>query len=65
MTEDQVRDKVRKLISANGDENVSAVARELKVSVSYLHDFLRGRRAPGKAILRALNMRRVVDYRGQ
>ena len=61
MTEDQVRDKVRKLISVSGG-NATAVARELGVSASYLHDFMDGRRMPGRKILSALGLRRVVTY---
>lgn len=40
-----------------------ALAEKLGVSPMYLHDVLHDRREPGKAILDALNLERVVSYR--
>ena len=62
MTEEQVRDKVRKIVEA-ADGNVSQVARELNISPQYLHDFLNGRRQPGDKILSAVGITKVVTYR--
>jgi hypothetical protein len=39
-----------------------AVAYELDVSPQYLHDVLKGRREPGKAILEPMGLVKVVRY---
>jgi hypothetical protein len=62
MTEDQVRDKVRKIVEATGD-NVTEVARDFNISPQYLHDFLKGRRGPGKSILKAVGLQKTTIYR--
>lgn len=38
-------------------------AREHGISPGYVNDVLNGRREPGKAILEALGLERVVSYR--
>jgi transcriptional regulator with XRE-family HTH domain len=38
------------------------LAEQLKISPAYLGDVLHGRREPGKAILDALKLKRVVNY---
>jgi len=40
-----------------------ALARELGISLSYLSQIMRGRRAPGRKVLEALGLRRAVEYR--
>jgi transcriptional regulator with XRE-family HTH domain len=39
-----------------------ALARELGVSVSYLSQVIRGRKAPGRKVLEALGLRREANY---
>jgi len=39
-----------------------AWARDHDVTGQYVHDVLKGRRAPGQAIIAALGLRRVVSY---
>lgn len=63
MTEEQVIDKIRKLVAATPASNVSEVARTLGVSPQYLHDVLNGKREPGPSILQGLGVQKVVSYR--
>jgi hypothetical protein len=46
-----------------GKGSQAELARELDVSPQYLHDVLNGRREPGRKILKALGVERVVSYR--
>jgi hypothetical protein len=41
---------------------LKSVSEDLSVSVSYLHDVVRGRRKPGKKILKGLGIERRVEY---
>ena len=54
--------EVRELLLAAVDGNQASWAREHGVSAPYVHDVLRGRRAPGAAILEALRLRKIVRY---
>jgi hypothetical protein len=59
MTEQEIKQELRSRVS---DETLKTVAGELKVSVSYLHDVVRGRRKPGRKILKGLGLARRVEY---
>lgn len=60
LTEQQVRDLVRKLV---GNGKQQDAARQLGIGDAYLSNFLSGRYAPGKPLLAGLGMERVVLYR--
>ena len=49
--------------SANQRGSQRALAKELGVSEAYLSDVINGRRDPGRKILKALGLERVVAYR--
>lgn len=59
MTGSAVRDRLRALVRRHGDQLRAASA--MRVSPQYISNVLRGQ-APGPKILRALGLRRVVDY---
>lgn len=61
LTEDQVRRKVESEMIKAG--SIRALAREWRISASYLCDFLNGRRGPGPQILRPLGLIQVVEVR--
>ena len=56
-----VPQKLRQWAKQRGSQR--ALARELGVSEAYLSDIINGRRDPGRKILKALGLERVVDYR--
>ncbi len=56
MTEQQMRDVVRKEMEAVG--GLRKAARKWGVSSAYLHDCLNGRRLPGPSILKPLGYER-------
>lgn len=56
---DDVRDMLRELARPSTD---AALAKNLKLSPSYLSDVLLGRREPGPKLLAALGLRKVVSY---
>lgn len=56
---EQVLRTLRKFI---GENDQKTAAKKLGVSPSYLSDVLTGRREPGKKMLNALGMKRVVRY---
>jgi hypothetical protein len=60
MTAEKVRNKLASAISEAG----SAVnwARHYGVSPAYVSDVLKGHKAPGKKILAALGLVRVIEY---
>jgi lambda repressor-like predicted transcriptional regulator len=58
MTESEVRAKVEAEVQRAG--SMRALAREWGMSVSYLSDFLAGRRGPGPQILDPLGLVQVV-----
>ena len=58
-TAEQVRDLIR--AQANGNQAAWALQHEL--SPTYVSDVLTGRREPGRRILNALNLERVMLYR--
>lgn len=60
MTEDEVRQEVRRICEARGTQK--AYADEIGVTAAYLHDFLNEKRGPGPSILKALGLRKVVRY---
>lgn len=55
-------EEVRARLEAASNGNRAAWARANGLSAQYVNDVLVGRRAPGKGILDALNLRRVVTY---
>jgi hypothetical protein len=59
MTETEVKQELRQQVA---EKTLAYVASELKVSISYLHDVVRGRRRPGRKILRGLGLERKVEY---
>ena len=60
MTEPEVIAELRRLIEAVGDQ--SAWAKQNGLSPAYVCDVLLGRRAPGKSILKAMGLKKVVRY---
>lgn len=60
MTETQIRARVQRMVAKT---QAVAVARDLKITPQYLHDFLKGQRKPGKKLLAALKLEKVVSYR--
>lgn len=59
-------DAVRKLLQKRVDESTQrAVADDLELSEQYVCDVLKGRREPGRKMLRALGIRRIVSYARQ
>ena len=46
-----------------GSGSKTAAAERLGVSDQYLGDIIRGKRAPGRKVLQALGLERVVTYR--
>ncbi len=61
MTEGDVRKQVKRMV--RDARFASTVASDLKVSPQYLYDFINGRRPPGKKILAALGLKKVVVYK--
>jgi hypothetical protein len=61
MTEDQVRAKVEAEVGRAG--SLRALAREWRISPSYLSDFLNGRRGPGPQVLSPLGLVQEVSVR--
>lgn len=59
MDETQIRKQIRELAS---NKSLTDVARDLKVSVQYLHDVVNRRRKPGKKLLKGLGLERRVEY---
>jgi hypothetical protein len=59
MTLAYLKHGLRRKIAKHG---LADIAKQLDVSVSYLHDVARGRRKPGRKILKGLGLRKVVDY---
>lgn len=58
-TEQQLRDH---LLTVMGKASNKDMAKVLKISPQYLHDFLKGRREPGPSICRALGVVKQVRY---
>ena len=56
------RDIKQELQAKIENGTLASVAKEIKVSISYLHDVVRGRRKPGPKILRAMRVERKVEY---
>jgi len=59
MTESEIRQAIRQRAK---DGTLTDVARDLRVSVQYLHDVVNGRRKPGKKLLRAMGLKKNVEY---
>lgn len=59
MTEVEIRADIRERAKKG---TLTEVARELGVSVQYLHDVVKGRRKPGRKLLKAMNLRKNVEY---
>lgn len=60
MTEAEVIAELRRLIEAAGDQ--STWAKQNSLSPAYVCDVLQGRRAPGRSILKAMGLKKVVRY---
>ncbi len=60
ITEQQVRERLAQECKAAGGQK--AWAQKHNISVPYVNDVARQRRAPGDLILRALGLQRVVRY---
>lgn len=60
MTEQQVVEKLNAACVAAGGQK--AFSKTNNISMQYVNDVLRGRRAPGDLILAALKIRRIVTY---
>lgn len=65
MTKTFTLPEVRTLLQNNADAHGQAklYAKHIGVSPQYLNDVLRGRREPGKKILKALGLEKVILYR--
>lgn len=61
LSADDVRQRLSTECEAAGSQ--AAWARAHKVSSPYVNDVINGRREPGRAILDALKIERVVAYR--
>lgn len=61
MTHEQLIDKLKDMAGKAGSQ--LTLAKQLGVSPSYLSDVLNGRREPGKAILCALDLQAITEYR--
>ena len=59
MTEQEIKQELRERVA---NQTLAYVAGELRVSISYLHDVVRGRRKPGRKILKGLGLSRKVEY---
>ena len=59
-TESEVRQMIRRLVDDRGTQ--SAVAEYFGVSMVYISDVLRKKRAPGDALLKKLGLKRVAYY---
>lgn len=60
MTEDEVREMLRKACDEHGSQN--KFAKKAGISAQYVGDFLKARRGPGAALLRVLGVVKVVSY---
>lgn len=54
---------IDELVKRTQSRSQAEVANELGVSAQYLHDVLKLRRAPGKKILAALGLEKLITYR--
>lgn len=63
MTKSELIEHIRQLLAEAGTQK--DLAAQLGVSAAYLGDVLIGRKEPGKKLLSALGMERVVMYRIQ
>lgn len=61
MDQQDVIERMRAAIVAAGSQ--AAFAERHGISLQYVNDVLRGRREPGRKILDALDVERVVTYR--
>jgi hypothetical protein len=59
MDHQDIRKQLKTMVS---EGTLKSVSDQLSVSVSYLHDVVRGRRKPGKKILKGLGIERRVEY---
>ena len=60
MTEDDVRSELKRMCEMRDSQK--AIAAELGVSAQYVTDVLAARRSPGKTMLKAMGLRKVVSY---
>ena len=60
ITEEELKEKILKIVSDCGSQKEAA--KYMGVSLSYLNDYLSGRREAGGKILSALEVKRVLYY---
>lgn len=60
ITEEELKEKILKIVSDCGSQKEAA--KKMGVSLSYLNDYLSGRREAGGKILSALEVKRVLYY---
>lgn len=60
LTKQELIERLKATIAALGSQD--AFAQQHSISTAYVSDVLRGRRDPGKKILDALGLERVVGY---
>jgi hypothetical protein len=59
MNEVEIRQEIRKRATGR---TLSDVARDVHVSVQYLHDVVKGRRKPGRKLLKGMGLVKRVEY---
>jgi len=58
-TQAEVIETIKELVRGNSQKKI---AKEWHVSPAYFSDVIRGRREPGKKILKAMGLKKVVRY---
>lgn len=61
LSQQDVVERLRVVIESYGSQTI--FADESNISIQYVNDVLRGRKEPGKKILHALGLERIVNYR--
>lgn len=59
MTENDVRERIKELVSKEGCRGLAA---RLGISPAYVSDVTNGRRAPGPPFLKAIGVHKIVSY---
>ena len=61
MNAETVRERLQRICAENGGQ--AHWARQHGISPAYVSDVINGRREPGKIILAALSLEKIIDYR--